>query len=197
MGESDLRRLLAELVDHFALAENASITTEELSDEQCPAFDTDDSRAEDIGVGAYKSTDLEELSRMLAFPDGRPVQFSPFRSPVNGYDAWDDEKERRWEQGGEGMIPMQGQWHQLAGVCGIIDKVFLGQEAPPKTSHILIADDVGLGKTLEIMMVLAFVMQVYVCEENAEIEQRPPIVTGGECDLRTDLDGHEDDEEMG
>lgn len=176
MGALDLKKLLAEIVDHFAETEEQSMAT--IFDEECPPFDDD--RAEDIGVTAYKKHTFEELASSLAFSDGRPVQFSKFRSLSNTYDSWSDDKALYWEKGGSGMVEVQGQWHQLAGVCGMVDKVFVGKNEETKTSHILIADDVGLGKTLEMMMLLAFLMQVYVCENSTSIRKRPPIIAGGE-----------------
>jgi hypothetical protein len=178
MAESDLKRLLAELVDHFA-AGDTHLSSDQMLGEDWPAFDEDGDRAEDIGVVAYKNTSLQELQTLLAFQDGRPVQFSKFRASDDRYDAWEDEKERLWEKGGEGMVEIRAQWHQLTGVCSIVDKIFLDAAMPPKTSHLLIADDVGLGKTVEIMMVLAFLMQAYVCEQEENIDNRPPIVSSG------------------
>lgn len=179
MAESDLKRLLAELVDHFATSDTDTNNSDQMLGEDCPAFDEDGDCAEDIGVMAYKNTTLDELHRLLAFQDGRPIQFSKFRATDDRYNGWEDEKERLWEKGGEGMVDIHAQWHQLTGVCSIVDKIFLDTAMPPKTSHLLIADDVGLGKTVEIMMVLAFLMQVYVCEGEENIENRPPLVSSG------------------
>src|ERR1700761_9083945 len=119
MGADDLQRLLSALVDHFAVAEEGHL--EHRLGEDCPAFDEE--RAEDIGVMAYKTLSFEALSLGLAFEDGRPIQFSKYRSTDNKYEAWDDHSERRWETGGTGMIPIQGQWHQLAGVSAVVDKI--------------------------------------------------------------------------
>ena len=176
MGKNDLKRLLSALVDHFATTEQGNL--EHCLGEDCPAFDEE--RVEDIGVTAYKNASFAELSLCLSFEEGHPVQFSKYQSQDNKYDAWDDHSKRRWENGGMGMIPILGQWHQLAGVSAIMDKIFIDTTAPPKTSHILIADDVGLRKMLKIMMILAFLIQVYVCEANEGIHKRPPSVSRGE-----------------
>lgn len=179
MAESDLKRLLAELVDHFSTGDNETLSYDQMLGEDWPAFDDDSNRAEDIGVVAYKNTSLEDLHKLLAFHDGRPIQFSKFRATDDRYDAWEDDRERLWEKGGDGMVEIGAQWHQLTGVCSIVEKIFLDKDMPPKMSHLLIADDVGLGKTVEIMMVLAFLMQVYVCEAEENIENRPPLVSSG------------------
>ena len=42
----------------------------------------------------------------------------------------------------------------------------------------------SLGKTLGIMMILAFLIQVYMCEANKGIHKRPPIISGGDSCTR-------------
>lgn len=178
MTAYDLRQLYATLVDHFS--------TTDVSDAQNPLDDNDDDvthlygvfeeKGNDMGVTKYKSKDEAELRRLLQFPDGRPPQFAKYRHPDSTQSSWDDPKNKVWSEGGEGYKPLELLWHQLCGIATIADDIF--QKRGQTVLNKLLADDVGIGKSAQIMGVIAFLFVVYFAEK--EGHSRPPLIDDSE-----------------
>ena len=176
MDEGDLEHLLIVLADHFS----------ELLDQERPEPLEDVLRAgndlenvfsedtDDMGVSAFKDKTYEELSTLLGFPEGRPPLFSKFRSKDSTINSWDDPDESpRWTQGGEGLQPLALQWHQLCGVAAMVDKMFVQKQG--LGTNVCLGDDVGLGKSAQIMGYIAFLIIVWFAQQNPALVQ-PPIL---------------------
>ena len=176
MDEDDLQSLYCTLADHFkdlAAHEHRGDLSSFIESDLGGVFGED---GEDMGVTAHQKQTYEELSTLLGFPEGRPPLFSKFRSKDSTINSWDDPVESsKWTQGGDDLQPLALKWHQLCGVASMVDKMFV-QDGGVAT-NVLLADDVGLGKSAQIMAFIAFLVIVWYSEKDSD-NPRPPIVGG-------------------
>ncbi|OJA20020.1 hypothetical protein AZE42_13280 [Rhizopogon vesiculosus] len=134
---------------------------------------------EDLGVGTFAKTTDEALNGMLNFHSGRPTLFARFRSR-SGKSSWDDEASAGFKEGNADMQELSLLWHQRVGVAAIVEKIWLPEAKPEGVAGMLIADEVGVGKTGLTMGTIAFTIHAYWCQELAAGRRRPD---GGEVDL--------------
>jgi len=133
----------------------------------------------DMGVDEMKGKTIEELSNLLGFIGARPVNWNSFRDKDNLVSGWDKDASadvrQRLENGGPDTAPLQLLWHQLCGVAAIADRVWT-EEKKPDVHGVLLADDVGVGKTAQVMAFIAFLQLVYQSEEEGGLT-RPSIIS--------------------
>jgi hypothetical protein len=118
-----------------------------------------------------------ELDALLAWPDSRPPIFAEHRS-LTGNSEWHEDSKVS-ESAGEKQ-PLKLLWHQMCGVAAIVDKLWTSEEG--KIPGILLADAVGIGKTAQIMAVIAINIQIWMAEQRGKegkTERRPQIIGGG------------------
>ncbi|KAJ8586214.1 hypothetical protein M405DRAFT_864785 [Rhizopogon salebrosus TDB-379] len=120
--------------------------------------------SDDQGVQLFRHLDDDALNRLLRFPEGRPTLFAEYRSKT-GKCSWDADAAPRFVKGNDDMQPLALLWHQRVGIASIVDKVWLPQATSLDLPGILIADDVGVGKTGLAMGILAFIMDAYWVQE--------------------------------
>ncbi|PPR00727.1 hypothetical protein CVT24_000951 [Panaeolus cyanescens] len=72
------------------------------------------------------------------------------------------------------LVPLKPKWHQDVFLCSAVELFWV--EKGEKSKRFLLADDVGLGKTFEVISLLAFILKVYKSEEVGGLG-RPPIVS--------------------
>ncbi|PBK58567.1 hypothetical protein ARMSODRAFT_1028169 [Armillaria solidipes] len=113
----------------------------------------------DMGVEAWAKKTEEALKELLRWPEGRPAEFNPFINETL-VDLWEDLEYMK-------KIPPEGDpdnkpttlfWHQLVGIVALINMVWTAQEQPNGVEGAILADEVGLGKSAQIMGLLAFIM---------------------------------------
>ncbi|KAF8668495.1 hypothetical protein AX14_006173 [Amanita brunnescens Koide BX004] len=132
----------------------------------------------DMGVEEMKMKSTDELCSLLGFKDGRPFTWNKYRSLGNIRSAWDTSLESElamFIDGGEDMELLTLLWHQLVGVAAMASKVWLKDESK-KTFGILLADDVGVGKTAQVMAFIAFLQLVY--ESQVQDVALPALLDG-------------------
>ncbi|KIM38289.1 hypothetical protein M413DRAFT_12967 [Hebeloma cylindrosporum] len=175
MDASDLQTLFSTLTDHFQelsarddVGQGGSLLVDD-NDDLRDIFAGED----DMGVTAFAGKTFEELSALLDFPEGRPPLFARYRSKDTTINSWDDPDNLKWTQGAEGLLPLALQWHQLCGVAAMVDKLFVQQRGG--AMNVCLADDVGLGKSAQIMAFIAFLATVWFSEQG-EGRIRPPIL---------------------
>jgi TATA-binding protein-associated factor len=100
----------------------------------------------------------DTLADNLGFLDGLPLLFNKYRHR-DGLSPWDPDSARLFEdeeaQHNKDMTPFVPHWHQLAGTHAILRKVFYSTAEKNACTGMLVADDVGLGKTCLATMVIA------------------------------------------
>lgn len=93
---------------------------------------------DEVGVSAYMKYTVEEMHALLGCDNDGVLPLGADIHPESG------EKLRL-------------RWHQLVGVASILDRCFF-DEITPNPPGVLLADDVGLGKTLQVMGVISMIM---------------------------------------
>ncbi|KAI0037453.1 hypothetical protein FA95DRAFT_1506960 [Auriscalpium vulgare] len=93
------------------------------------------------GVDQYKDYTVEQLWQALGITTGQLPFFHP---KVDLEGSKTPSLDRAWfEEEGNG-VPLVPHWHQLVGICRMLDCAFEGKP-------VLLMDDVGLGKTLQVI----------------------------------------------
>jgi hypothetical protein len=72
------------------------------------------------------------------------------------------------------MIAIELLWHQLCGVSEIVNRIWTAEQTPD-VHGVLLADDVGVGKTAQVMASIAFIQLVFQSEAHKHL--RPPIIS--------------------
>jgi len=124
----------------------------------------------DLGTEEELKKSSDELAKGLEFPNGRPILFNPEKMKYSTVDFWDAENLKSTEP----REALKLEWVQLAGVTAMVRKTFGSEESSEKKAGILLADEVGMGKTAQIMAFIAFLQQVRLSDQ--EKRQRPPII---------------------
>ncbi|KAG2116291.1 hypothetical protein DEU56DRAFT_919270 [Suillus clintonianus] len=132
--------------------------------------------SEDLGVDGWREMDNDKLNHLLQFPGGKPVLFAEFHSKT-GLCAWDAASTSKFVEGNEDMEPLALLWHQRVGVAAMVDKIWSASKSDEEVPGMLIADEVGVGKTALTMGFIAFVIDAFWIQEVAAGRGRPDGVT--------------------
>lgn len=177
MSDRDLRLLYDTLVDHFASCQT-SVDLNPVDEEDADVIDLYgifDNAGTDMGVTKFRKDNDLKLMDLLDFPGGRPVLFAKYRHNDTMRTAWESPDDRIWDVGGEELQPLRLLWHQLCGVASLVDGIF--QKPGIRVQNRLLADDVGIGKSAQVMGLIAFLILVWFREK--EGKTRPPIIADG------------------
>ncbi|KAF8889787.1 P-loop containing nucleoside triphosphate hydrolase protein [Infundibulicybe gibba] len=109
----------------------------------------------DVGVDVELSMDENRLSHELGFAKCRPFQFSALRHHL-GLNGWDHPGLLESLVKTQAVAPIRLHWHQLAGVHAIIRSLFHDRARAGACRGVLVADEVGLGKTVIALSAIAF-----------------------------------------
>ncbi|KAH0583325.1 hypothetical protein H2248_011193 [Termitomyces sp. 'cryptogamus'] len=108
---------------------------------------------DDFGVEFEMLMPPETLARNLGFIRGIPPAFHDKRHRL-GINSWDDREAFRAQIQ---LLPLKLHWHQLAGVHAAVQKLWSHRgDDGDRPIGVLIADEVGLGKTTQAIALLAF-----------------------------------------
>jgi hypothetical protein len=138
----------------------------------------DDSDMGDFGMEIEANMDPKQLARALGFKHRLPFSFNLYRHNL-GTSLWDNESLFKLHADADQPLPqyiefLKLHWHQLAGVHSIVRSVFLEQPDNSHPTGVLIADEVGLGKTAQSITFIAFMNQIlYVQSKGLSL---PPII---------------------
>lgn len=134
---------------------------------------------EDLGVGSFAMMGDDKLNGLLNFASGRPTLFARFRSR-SGKCAWDDSLAAEFREDDDDMQELALLWHQRVGVAALVETIWLEVEGSEGVPGVLIADEVGVGKTALTMGAIAFMIDAFWQQEMAGGKGRPD---GVEVDL--------------
>ena len=115
----------------------------------------------DFGMEEEASMTPSTLAISLGYRTGIPAHFNIIRDR-SGLTPWDDPKpfsNLDLDALPENVTQLRLHWHQLAGTHSIMRSILSADSNPSRVLGILVADEVGLGKTAQAISVIAFLMQ--------------------------------------
>lgn len=111
----------------------------------------------DLGVSKWAQWDLQRLCNHLGFLAGRPALFAEWRSrsgmEVYLEDVQEDDREE-----------FALLWHQAVAIAAMSEGFWTPKTEPDGVPGMLLADTVGLGKTVEMMGLMAMIIQTRQAE---------------------------------
>ncbi|KAF9455280.1 hypothetical protein BDZ94DRAFT_1242365, partial [Collybia nuda] len=164
-SEQDIADVLALYTEFFAsCGQDHNV---ELQDQQ-PAFSYRFGEAvdgSDPGVEVEMGLSPEDLDHNLGLLDGLPVVFNRYRH-CGGLTSWDPAYATKFvpenAQNDADMVPIQLHWHQKAGVHAMFRMVFNEAPVSDACTGVLVADDVGLGKTFQAITAVTILAELVV-----------------------------------
>jgi len=99
------------------------------------------------GVEEFDKTSTGELWKAIGLPNETLPYFNTRQDPLGMHDPWETD-DRPWFRNELNTEPFQPRWHQLVGILKMLQRAFVGLP-------ILLMDEVGLGKTLQVTAVFA------------------------------------------
>ena len=135
----------------------------------------------DTGVQNEAGMSPKKLAFELGFLNDIPLLFQNDRR-VDGLNEWANPEafEQSNASNASMLTPLELHWHQLAGVHAIIRTCFTKDPSPTHCTGVLIADEVGLGKTYQAATVIAFLADAAL-RQKAAIQTMPPILSKPYC----------------
>lgn len=134
----------------------------------------------DLGTEYEAGMSYAQLCSSLGLDQcGRPFLFAKVRH-VEGLTAWTKEGAALHARHAKGKTPaamfkdIRMHWHQLSGAHAIIRKLFSAQKEPSNVPGMLIADEVGLGKSFLSILLIAFFVELGM--RKATKVTLPPII---------------------
>ena len=138
--------------------------------------------SQDMGVEEYSKMSPETIRKQLGWANGFDApSFQPFRHPDVTrlqYTAWSHPQEfsaldTTSVEPPAPFIKQRVKWVQLVGIASIA-KLMFTEDSNPKPIGILLADEVGVGKTLHSLGICAFINQI--AQGRATETPDPPIL---------------------
>jgi hypothetical protein len=117
----------------------------------------------DPGVEVEAKMSPDQLSLNLGFKDQLSFQFNKYHHS-KGFSTWDSPSLFKPGQPHPDIQPQGLHYHQLAGVHALIRKVFSDKPNEGPCQGILLADEVGLGKTAIAIAVMAFLSHLVLLQ---------------------------------
>ena len=99
------------------------------------------------GVEDYEKMPPEEVMGLLGLTDGKLPNFNDVEDRNGDVEPWS--KEWAAFRKSDEASPMSPRWHQWVGALGMMLRL-IHKEVP-----VLLLDDVGIGKTMQVLMVIA------------------------------------------
>ena len=113
----------------------------------------------DLGVKQYSGYNDKSLDDILGLVQGRPILFNHTRYDDPSLNFWDN-AESSPSDASSCIHILQLLWHQKVGLARMIDHFWSTALLEPGTSTgIILADEVGLGKTAQVMAFIAFTIE--------------------------------------
>ncbi|KAJ3560425.1 hypothetical protein NP233_g10845 [Leucocoprinus birnbaumii] len=121
--------------------------------------------AGDIGMEMEATMKFDTLAQRLGLYTGLPPVFNTHRHR-SGISPWDDANVFEQAPTPTELSPLSLHWHQLAGVHSIVRRCFVNEKDPHLCKGVLVADEVGLGKTTQAITFIAFLNQCIHSQDN-------------------------------
>ena len=121
----------------------------------------------DIGVAEFREKALREMKELLGlveldedapFPFLNKIMHDSGLRPdeINHFDEWNEVKDAH-ELAKNLMRPFRPRWHQYVGLAAAVKRFIEGK-------NVLLADGVGVGKTLECFMMMCYLRHLRIAQ---------------------------------
>ncbi|KAF7965368.1 hypothetical protein HWV62_44115 [Athelia sp. TMB] len=184
--ESEVKTIRAIYIDVFQKLQNREEDEEDPIDlddlDVNAALDADG----DLGVARWAGMTHDHIAGLLHWTDKRPPTFASNRS--TNHTAWDDVwlNPEYAKENPDTVRPLTMMWHQTAGVAAMMDTFFTAEKVTtpadpdipgaPTVPGMMLADSVGLGKTAQILGLIATLLQVREAQLMSPKGPLPPII---------------------
>jgi SNF2 family DNA or RNA helicase len=131
----------------------------------------------DTGAEFEAKMSTTALGLSLGFIDDIPILFNVYRHKdgITSWQAADAFKVAEGQELPKHLERLQLHWHQLAGVHAIIRMCFTPKPDENHCAGVLVADEVGLGKTYQSATVIAFLAAGFL--RQSERLEMPPLLS--------------------
>jgi TATA-binding protein-associated factor len=122
----------------------------------------------DFGMEKEATMSAASLAIALGYRTGRPPSFNTIRDR-SGLTPWDNRSSFSGlnpDALPDNLTKLHLHWHQLAGNHAIMRSILSTKPDASRVLGILIADEVGLGKTAQAIAVISFLMQAVYLQQN-------------------------------
>lgn len=168
--EQEVRAVWALYHDFFERVGAAQVELGPRPDQQAMArLDADG----DMGVSQFASVPTETLQHGLQFVDGRAPNWCELRHDDAAISSWDPAHAAKFSAPSPCVRPLALLWHQLVGVSAMAAHMWR-EKAEDDVPGMVLADAVGIGKTAQVMGLIALTQQVFMAEQEAK--PRPPLI---------------------
>lgn len=141
--QEDVDRMDAEIAEEIINLSKDSVDIPVLT------LDSIDLKDWESGVEKYQTMNSEAICALLGIsPDGTLPHFNNYIDAVGIRDPWIDDSLHNEALDDPDRKLLRPHWHQLVGMLKMLDSAFAG-------GPILLMDGVGLGKTLQVIGVIA------------------------------------------
>ncbi|KAL5476645.1 hypothetical protein ACEPAI_2831 [Sanghuangporus weigelae] len=141
----------------------------------------------DIGVAEFREKTLREIREFLGLAELDEDAPFPFLNKIihdsglrpdeiTRFDEWNEVKDAH-ELAKNLMRPFRPRWHQYVGLAAAVKRFFEGKNA-------LLADGVGVGKTLECFMMMCFLRHLRIAQAKNDGETQPKLPAIAEMSRR-------------
>ena len=128
----------------------------------------------DIGVPDWMNMTIAELFAQLTLPfapDHPAIAFlnrfiAEFPKTLKDFPNVDPDKTTVAEAVKNGLVPLKIFWHQLVAVCAMMKMAFRGENC-------ILADAVGVGKTVEVLLMVAVARIIRLKHEHHDAKTGP------------------------
>lgn len=130
----------------------------------------------DAGMEVEGSMCPQDLASNLDFVDGLPLLFNPYRHR-GGSTPWELASVDTFNPNGPEKADLDFiklHWHQLAGVHAMARLVFSSTPNNEASTSVLLADEVGLGKTFQAATMISFLTDLVILQEKGY--PLPPMI---------------------
>ncbi|KAK7682069.1 hypothetical protein QCA50_014655 [Cerrena zonata] len=162
--QEDVDRMDAEIAEEIINLSKDSVDIPVLT------LDSIDLKDWESGVEKYQTMNSEAICALLGIsPDGTLPHFNNYIDAVGIRDPWIDDSLHNEALDDPDRKLLRPHWHQLVGMLKMLDSAFAG-------GPILLMDGVGLGKTLQVIGVIALL--AYYRKTKQDTGQFPGIFKG-------------------
>lgn len=165
-----------ELEDEYAETfhgENDDASEEVIGDISAEEAEWADAQG-DLGVSEFTNKSIDDIKKMLSLPEGDFPFFNriisdlgALPSQIPGFEELNSnegpEKEKAEALEAKNLRILSPRWHQYVGLAASVKRFFQGL-------NVILADGVGVGKTMQSFMMMAYLRHLVVTKAKA-----PPI----------------------